>query len=139
MKADRRFRGVAFLKCDTDERVTASAAYRVLKFGEQSLFQRIFERWADGKNIDSEFHFFTDEYNGKYRNCFVATINKHWLYGCHCRPKGPVFYQLCVLVLYVKNSKPNDEAMILQDCSNLYFFILKTARQFLSKPTQRRK
>jgi hypothetical protein len=123
--------------CNTDERVTALAAHNTLKPGQQSLFLRIFERWADGKNIDSEFHFFTDEYDGKYEKCFVAMLDKHWLYGCYCQAKKPIFYRLCVLISYVKKSSSNNEKTILQDCIDLYFSICSTARSVLNKSTQR--
>jgi hypothetical protein len=100
-------RGVAFLVCDEDKRITAKKDFDKLPKDAKKKINTGMDYWLKGySNRPQLFHGWNQsEFGGKYVFCFVFKSQdgkqSHRLYGFLCNPstKFPRF-QLCVLIFH---------------------------------------
>lgn len=113
LRHDDRRRGLAFLKCKTDESIDANPAYEKLKQKQKDdLFNR-YDYWMDGGTFDKYFHGWPN--NPDYKFCFVFKLKiagtHHRWYGFLINPKPLTDrgYLVCVLASHAqKNTEHTD-------------------------------
>jgi hypothetical protein len=116
-------RGLAFLECPEDDRVTAREAYESLDDGLRRNLKSRFEYWLGGNHQDKYFHGWPN--NPSRKECFAFKQKEgrvhHRLYGflMNPRPQTDPGFQVCILVSHVRKTKEDTDPADLKSVNDI--------------------
>jgi hypothetical protein len=111
-------RGVAFLVCAGDSRVTAKDSFENLSSDAINKLHSGIDCWLGGSNKPKLFHGWDkSQFGGKYIFCFVFKSRDkqaHRFYGFLCNPSQEFpRFQLCVLIFHeTKDENATDPSVL---------------------------